>query len=628
MSKVDDLDASMVLAAAAATEREARMVELRRLELAVQWCVLHPATAETGVATHNPDTTLPGVLGLDESLGGDGTPAVAAFTPEPFAAAMEMSPAAGARLLADALDLTHRLPMLWSRVQALTIPAWQARRAAQHTHQLSLEAARWVDDRLADRTGCGPIPWTGWSPTRSRGSTPRNTRDARTRARRPGTSNWSTPPDRVRRHQRAACPRRHPGPDQVLRPGLRHRHQHRPRANRRARCRKAKAWRVLADLALTARPPAGPWLTSPRRRREGSAAALHVRRHSDLTRLAAVTSNGSARPRSPRSRTGWATPRSPSNPSSTSDAATPSTQHDPPAWMREIVILRDRHCVFPGCRVDARACDQDHIDPYLDPGDGGPPGQTSPANLACLCRRHHRAKTAGTLAIPTRPQPRRLPLARPPRGGVPRHPHRHHHPAHQLSAGRARRLQPPRRPRTSGRHGRRGPPRRQPAASRGGIEPGVAEQAAIAHLDGPIETAGQAERRLAVRRVDGGAGCRRAAVQASRACGECRGPLPRHGRREDPGPSLAVPDIPGAAVLVGDVLDLVCQLRSLPRSRTPPRRAPPRPRRSAPLHPRRPGPPGRRTAPSSRPATWCPRPSRAVPVVGARRSAIRTRQQT
>jgi hypothetical protein len=23
--------------------------------------------------------------------------------------------------------------------------------------------------------------------------------------------------------------------------------------------------------------------------------------------------------------------------------------HDPPAWMREVVILRDRHCVFPGC---------------------------------------------------------------------------------------------------------------------------------------------------------------------------------------------------------------------------------------------------------------------------------------
>ncbi len=37
--------------------------------------------------------------------------------------------------------------------------------------------------------------------------------------------------------------------------------------------------------------------------------------------------------------------------------------HDPPGWMRETVILRDRHCVFPGCRIDARSCDLDHIEP-------------------------------------------------------------------------------------------------------------------------------------------------------------------------------------------------------------------------------------------------------------------------
>ncbi len=30
--------------------------------------------------------------------------------------------------------------------------------------------------------------------------------------------------------------------------------------------------------------------------------------------------------------------------------------HDPPAWMRELVILRDQHCVFPWCNRDARAC--------------------------------------------------------------------------------------------------------------------------------------------------------------------------------------------------------------------------------------------------------------------------------
>ncbi|NUR09557.1 MAG: HNH endonuclease, partial [Nocardioidaceae bacterium] len=39
---------------------------------------------------------------------------------------------------------------------------------------------------------------------------------------------------------------------------------------------------------------------------------------------------------------------------------------------------------------DARACDLDHITPYEE---HGPPGQTSPANLAPLCRRHHNQKT-------------------------------------------------------------------------------------------------------------------------------------------------------------------------------------------------------------------------------------------
>ena len=68
-------------------------------------------------------------------------------------------------------------------------------------------------------------------------------------------------------------------------------------------------------------------------------------------------------------------------------------QHDPPEAMRETVVLRDAHCVFPGCRRDSRACDLDHITEYLPMEDGGPPGQTRPANLAPLCRTHHRVKT-------------------------------------------------------------------------------------------------------------------------------------------------------------------------------------------------------------------------------------------
>ena len=61
--------------------------------------------------------------------------------------------------------------------------------------------------------------------------------------------------------------------------------------------------------------------------------------------------------------------------------------------MRETVLLRDAHCVFPGCRRDSRACDLDHITEYLPMEDGGPPGQTRPGNLAPLCRTHHRVKT-------------------------------------------------------------------------------------------------------------------------------------------------------------------------------------------------------------------------------------------
>ena len=68
-------------------------------------------------------------------------------------------------------------------------------------------------------------------------------------------------------------------------------------------------------------------------------------------------------------------------------------QHDPPQWMRELVILRDRTCVYPYCERSSRDCDLDHIKAYVAMDDGGPPGQTNPHNLAPLCRRHHRAKT-------------------------------------------------------------------------------------------------------------------------------------------------------------------------------------------------------------------------------------------
>jgi hypothetical protein len=70
-------------------------------------------------------------------------------------------------------------------------------------------------------------------------------------------------------------------------------------------------------------------------------------------------------------------------------------QHDPPARMAQAVRLREETCVFPRCHRSSQRCDLDHIDPYLPLHRGGPPAQTRPANLAPLCRRHHRAKTFG-----------------------------------------------------------------------------------------------------------------------------------------------------------------------------------------------------------------------------------------
>ncbi len=80
--EVEDLDPAGVLTRLADAEVRDRQVQRRE---AASWpttgVVLHPATAETGAATWG-DAGLPGLIDCDASLGGDGTPAVAAFAAE------------------------------------------------------------------------------------------------------------------------------------------------------------------------------------------------------------------------------------------------------------------------------------------------------------------------------------------------------------------------------------------------------------------------------------------------------------------------------------------------------------------------------------------------------------------
>src|SRR4051794_19065640 len=98
--EVDELDAAGLLAVFGDNKRTARAAERDRMRLVHQWCVVHPATRDGGVATFDPDG-LPGVLHEDESLGGHGCPAVAAFSPEPVAAALGIGKVPVRQLFAD-----------------------------------------------------------------------------------------------------------------------------------------------------------------------------------------------------------------------------------------------------------------------------------------------------------------------------------------------------------------------------------------------------------------------------------------------------------------------------------------------------------------------------------------------
>ena len=412
--EVEDLDAAGVLEAAAEAEQAERRAAVMKLRLAYQWAIINPATRDTGVET--PGGPALDVLTTDESLGGDGTPAVAAFTPEPFALKLGISPAAGARLIADALDLRHRLPLLWKRLVRLQVPAWQARRVAQQTHHLPLVGARWVDQRLAARTdgSLGPVITDRLVALAVAKYDPEEQQQREDKA-------------------RASSDVKLSHPDPTLYDGC-------------------------SDLAAT-----GDTLTlkafydlvcalAHQLRLDGDTDPLGVRKIKAIALITALVSGQATRdvesvPGTPAKkasgkirltvlveaddldtdaqggaafavgtidRLGAATMAKlrqwvghcqveflPVLNMARRDAV---DQHDPPAWMRELVQLRDGHCVFPRCTVPAKDCDLDHQTPYLPLEEGGPPGQTHPDGLACLCRRHHRAKTARVWRYTRTPQ--------------------------------------------------------------------------------------------------------------------------------------------------------------------------------------------------------------------------------
>ncbi|SDT21237.1 hypothetical protein [Microlunatus soli] len=85
--------------------------------------------------------------------GGDGTPALTRFCVTDLAATLHKSTGTAERIIADALDLRHRLPCLWHRLCNNEVDALDCQTIARQTRHLSLEQALEVDRSIAPMVG-------------------------------------------------------------------------------------------------------------------------------------------------------------------------------------------------------------------------------------------------------------------------------------------------------------------------------------------------------------------------------------------------------------------------------------------------------------------------------------------
>jgi uncharacterized protein YjbI with pentapeptide repeats len=410
------LDAATVLAAARAAKAAEHRAAADVLEQVIEWARLHEVTevdqAATWWAGRGQDTGIP--------LAGEGAPLVSEFAVAELATALGLSAGSGRNLVAQALELAHRLPRLWARVRSGTLAPWRARRIAEETLALPLAGAAWVDTQVAPyahRTGLA--------------QTQRTVEEAIARF---------APELAAERRERAAEGRYFTiDHDQVSFTGTSRVH---------GELDLADALELEDAIATGAAQLAALGSEESLDVRRSLAIGALARGQQPLTYEPGAEGGVEARP-ARTSTTGPATgaiigakrevvlyvhlsedalrTRDPDTPVWVENAGgqlltaaqiadwcrRPDTtkvtvkpvidlntrqavdSYEVPARIAEAVRLRDKTCVFPYCQRPARRCDLDHLDPYLPADQGGPPAQTSTDNLACLCRLHHRMKTHG-----------------------------------------------------------------------------------------------------------------------------------------------------------------------------------------------------------------------------------------
>ncbi|KRF11501.1 hypothetical protein ASG90_17365 [Nocardioides sp. Soil797] len=154
MEKTTDfagLDTGDTLTRVEAVESSRRAAEHAVLRLAAHWADLHgdhEGVTRVHGATDDPGERRAAQQGRRRGhpdwlqLGGEGTPVVAEFAPAELAISLRVHPFRARALLADVLDLRHRLTPLWSLVlDGAAVEAWVLREIAKKTRHLSSEAA-------------------------------------------------------------------------------------------------------------------------------------------------------------------------------------------------------------------------------------------------------------------------------------------------------------------------------------------------------------------------------------------------------------------------------------------------------------------------------------------------------
>jgi hypothetical protein len=132
---VEDLDAAQTLAAATDALRVRRQAEVVEMRTAAHWAALHGAPRDDRDPMTQP--------------GGEGTPPMREYALPELAMVRQTHVATTRAMIADTLDLQHRLPRVWAHVEAADCEPWVARKVAVLCRDLAADRVHVVDRAVA-----------------------------------------------------------------------------------------------------------------------------------------------------------------------------------------------------------------------------------------------------------------------------------------------------------------------------------------------------------------------------------------------------------------------------------------------------------------------------------------------